>query len=141
VNTNFNILLGRANEFVHSNLRGKISKKYIYALCVKDCYSIKNKRLGGMKQMAEENTVYIGKKPTMNYVLAVVTQFNSGSNEVVIKARGRSISRAVDVAEIVRNRFVPDAKIKEIRIGTEELTNEEDGRTSNVSSIEIYMTR
>ncbi|RLF49666.1 MAG: DNA-binding protein Alba [Thermoplasmata archaeon] len=91
--------------------------------------------------MAEENTVYIGKKPTMNYVLAVVTQFNSGSNEVVIKARGRSISRAVDVAEIVRNRFVPDAKIKEIRIGTEELTNEEDGRTSNVSSIEIYMTR
>ncbi|MFQ6127357.1 MAG: DNA-binding protein Alba [Thermoplasmata archaeon] len=88
--------------------------------------------------MAEENTVYIGRKPTMNYVLAVVTQFNSGSDEVIIKARGRSISRAVDVAEIVRNRFVQDAKIKDIQISTEQLTGEE-GRTANVSSIEIFV--
>ena len=88
--------------------------------------------------MAEENTVYIGKKPTMNYVLAVVTQFNGGSKEVVIKARGRSISRAVDVAEIVRNRFVSEAKVADIKIATEELSNEE-GRSSNVSSIEIFL--
>ncbi len=90
--------------------------------------------------MAEENTVFIGKKPAMNYVLAVVTQFNSGSNEVIVKARGRSISRAVDVAEIVRNRFIQDAKVKDIQISTEELTGEE-GRTVNVSSIEIFMTK
>lgn len=90
--------------------------------------------------MAEENTVYVGKKPTMNYVLAVVTQFNSGSKEVVIKARGRSIGRAVDVAEIIRNRFIPDAKLKDIQISTEQLTSEE-GRTANVSSIEIFVTR
>jgi len=90
--------------------------------------------------MAEENTVYIGKKPTMNYVLAVVTQFNSGSNEVIVKARGKSISRAVDVAEIVRNRFVPEAKIRDIQISTEVLTGEE-GRTANVSSIEIFMSK
>ena len=32
-----------------------------------------------------ENTIYIGKKPTMNYVLAVVTQFNSGQSKVTIK--------------------------------------------------------
>jgi DNA-binding protein len=90
---------------------------------------------------ADENTIYVGNKPPMSYVLAVVTQFNNnGSNEVVIKARGRAISRAVDTAEIVRNRFVTDAKIKEITIGTESLTNEE-GRTSNVSSIEIYMDK
>lgn len=88
--------------------------------------------------MAEENTVYIGRKPTMNYVLAVVTQFNTGSEEVIIKARGKSISRAVDVAEIVRNRFVQDAKIKDIQISTEQLTGEE-GRTANVSSIEIFV--
>jgi DNA-binding protein Alba len=88
--------------------------------------------------MAEENTVYIGKKPTMNYVLAVVTQFNSGSKEVVIKARGKSISKAVDVAEIVRNRFVQDAKLADIKISTEELEGEE-GRTANVSSIEIFL--
>jgi archaea-specific DNA-binding protein len=71
----------------------------------------------------------------------VVTQFNSGgSDEVILKARGRTISTAVDTAEIVRNRFVTDVIIKEIKIGTESLTNEE-GRTSNVSSIEICLTK
>jgi len=88
----------------------------------------------------EENVIYIGNKPPMSYVLAVVTQFNSGSTEVVIKARGRAISRAVDAAEITRNRFVHDAVVKEIRIGTETITNEE-GRTSNVSSIEISLSK
>ncbi len=92
------------------------------------------------KEESEENVIYVGNKPPMSYVLAVVTQFNSGSTEVVIKARGRAISRAVDAAEITRNRFVTDAKIKEIRIGTEAITNEE-GRTSNVSSIEISLTK
>jgi archaea-specific DNA-binding protein len=92
------------------------------------------------KEESEENVIYVGNKPPMSYVLAVVTQFNSGSTEVVIKARGRAISRAVDAAEITRNRFVTDAKIKEIRIATEAITNEE-GRTSNVSSIEIVLTK
>ncbi len=90
--------------------------------------------------MADDNTVYIGRKPTMNYVLAVVTVFNSGSDEVIIKARGKSISRAVDVAEITKNRFVPDTKIKDIQISTEQLTGE-DGRTANVSSIEIFISK
>ena len=77
----------------------------------------------------------------MSYVLAVVTQFNtSGSDEVILKARGRSISTAVDAAEIVRNRFVTDAKLQEIKISTESITNEE-GRTSNVSAIEIILTK
>lgn len=90
--------------------------------------------------MAEPNTVYIGKKPTMNYVLAIVTQFNSGSGEVCVKARGRSISRAVDVAEIVRNRFLPGSKVKDVQIRTEKLAAE-DGQTTNVSSIEIFLTK
>jgi len=89
----------------------------------------------------DENTIYVGSKPPMSYVLAVVTQFNSrGSDEVIIKARGRAISRAVDTAEIVRNRFATDKEVKEIKIGTESITNEE-GRTSNVSSIEICLTK
>ena len=92
------------------------------------------------EEAQEENVIYIGNKPPMSYVLAVVTQFNSGSTEVVIKARGRAISRAVDAAEITRNRFVTDAKIKEIKIGTESITNEE-GRSSNVSSIEISLSK
>jgi len=87
----------------------------------------------------DENTIFVGNKPPMSYVLAVVTQFNGGSDEVLIKARGRAISRAVDTAEIVRNRFVQTAKIKDIKIGTESITNEE-GRNSNVSSIEIALT-
>ena len=92
------------------------------------------------ERKTDENTIFVGSKPPMSYVLAVVTQFNtSDSDEVVIKARGRAISRAVDTAEIVRNRFVTDAQIKEIKIGTESVTNEE-GRTSNVSSIEICLT-
>jgi len=91
------------------------------------------------EERRDENVIYVGNKPPMSYVLAVVTQF-SASTEVVIKARGRAISRAVDAAEITRNRFVTDAEIKDIKIGTESITNEE-GRTSNVSSIEIYLTK
>ena len=86
-----------------------------------------------------ENTIYVGNKPPMSYVLAVVTQFNGGSDNVIIKARGRAISRAVDTAEITRNRFMTNSKVKDIKIGTEAITNEE-GRTSNVSSIEITLT-
>lgn len=71
--------------------------------------------------MPEENIVYIGNKPVMNYVLAVVTQMNSGVTEVILKARGRAISRAVDVAEIVRNRFISDVDVKSINISTEEI--------------------
>ena len=92
------------------------------------------------ERKTDENVIYIGQKPPMSYVLAVVTQFNSnGSEEVILKARGRSISTAVDTAEIVRNRFVTNAKLTDIIIGTESVTNEE-GRTSNVSSIEIYLS-
>ena len=91
------------------------------------------------KKTTDENTIFVGNKPPMSYVLAVVTQFNGGSDKVMIKARGRAISRAVDTAEIVRNRFVQDAKVKDIKIGTESITNEE-GRNSNVSSIEITLS-
>ena len=92
------------------------------------------------KAKKTDDVIFVGQKPPMAYVLAVVTQFNgNGSKNVIIKARGRSISTAVDTAEIVRNRFVQNAKIKEIKIGTESVTNEE-GREKNISSIEISLT-
>ena len=92
------------------------------------------------ERKADNNTIFVGQKPPMSYVLAAVTQFNgNSSDEVILKARGRAISTAVDTAEIVKNRFVKDAKVKEIKIGTETVTNEE-GRNSNVSSIEICLT-
>ena len=92
------------------------------------------------EQKTEENVVYIGKKGIMNYVLAVITQFNNGAKEVSIKARGKAISRAVDVAEIVRNRFMPEVSVKTINISTEEL-KPPDGNPVNVSAIEIVLTK
>ena len=92
------------------------------------------------EQGMPNNIVYIGKKPTMKYVLAVVTQFNSGMNEVTIKARGNSISRAVDVKEITLNRYLPGLKEKSIKTSSEELQNE-DGTRSKVSSIQIVLTK
>lgn len=89
-------------------------------------------------ERSDENVVYVGKKPTMNYVLAVVTQFNNGAKNVVIKARGKSINKAVDIAEIVRNRFLNDLKY-EVTLGTEKIKSED--RESNVSSIEILLKR
>jgi len=90
--------------------------------------------------MQEENIVYIGSKPVMNYVLAVVTQMNSGESEVILKARGRAISRAVDVAEIARNRFIPDMDVENIEISTEEIIGN-DGVSTNVSTIEIQLKK
>jgi len=89
------------------------------------------------KRAGAENIVFIGIKPVMNYVLAVITQFNEGAGEVILKARGKAISRAVDVAEIVRNRFLQGLAVKGIQIGTEELQAESG--TINVSTIEITL--
>ncbi len=92
--------------------------------------------------MSENNAVLIGKKPVMNYVLACITLFHGGAKEVSIKARGRSIGRAVDVAEVVRRRFLPDAKVKRIGIGTDQLAaREEGGQPTNVSTVEITLER
>ena len=88
-----------------------------------------------------ENTVFVGKKGTMSYVLAVVTQMNQmGSDNVTIKARGKAISRAVDVAEIIRNKFITDAKINDIKIATENIHTDE-GTILKVSAIEIKMIK
>jgi len=86
---------------------------------------------------ADDNVVFVGKKPTMSYVLAVITQFSEGAKEVYLKARGKSISRAVDVAEVVRNRFINDVK-HTIEIGTEKIQGEKENEL-NVSTITIRL--
>jgi DNA-binding protein len=91
-------------------------------------------------ERSEDNVIFVGKKPSMAYVLGVITQFNNGKKEVQIKARGRAISRAVDVAEIVTRRFVTDAKVKDIQIGTEE-KELEDKTKINVSTITITLEK
>ena len=90
-----------------------------------------------------DNVVFIGVKPFMNYVTSVAIQFTSkGMNEVIIKARGKSINRAVDVAEATRKRFLKDRNIdiKEVKIDSEELENKE-GKKINVSTIEIILIK
>ncbi|MHA1719773.1 MAG: DNA-binding protein Alba [Promethearchaeota archaeon] len=85
-----------------------------------------------------DNSVYIGRRPTMNYVMAAMVILNRGT-DCIIKARGRAISHAVDVSEILINKFFPTAKYKDIKITTEHLTNDE-GKSSNVSSMEIVIS-
>jgi DNA-binding protein len=89
--------------------------------------------------MTENSTIFIGSKPVMNYVLALMTQFNKQVTDVTLKARGRAISRAVDTAEISRNKFMPNLKIKGITIGTESVVDEQ-GKSINISSMEITLT-
>jgi DNA-binding protein Alba len=92
--------------------------------------------------MSEANVVLIGKKPIMNYVLACITFFHGGAKEVNIKARGKAISRAIDVAEVVRRKFLPNVKIKTIAIGTDQVQPHDEGtQLSNVSTIEITLRR
>jgi DNA-binding protein len=95
-------------------------------------------QMGG-RMKRDDNVIYIGKKPTMSYVLAVMTQLQNNMTEIHVKARGRSISRAVDVVEVVRNRFVQDIK-RDISIGTETI-NSKDRGSLNVSTIDIRMVR
>jgi len=87
-----------------------------------------------------DNVVFIGKKPVMNYVTACITFFNSGEKNVVVKARGRAISRAVDTVEMLRRAFVKNLEINCIDIDTEELFKIE-GQKSNVSTIEITVAK
>ena len=87
-----------------------------------------------------DNTVFVGRKGTMAYVLAVITQINQGATEIYVKARGKAISRAVDVAEIVRNKFDTNLKIGNIAISTEEVQSEQ-GLPLKVSAIEITLKK
>lgn len=88
------------------------------------------------------HTVFIGDKPFMNYVTGVVMQFTTqGAKEVTIKARGKFISRAVDIAEVSSKRFLEDKiEVKDIKINSEEFENKE-GKKVRVSTIEIILVK
>jgi len=92
--------------------------------------------------MGEDNSIFIGGKPFMNYVTGVVMQFTTkNAEEVAVKARGKFISRAVDVAEVARKRFLENQiDIKEIKIDSEGFKNKE-GKDVRVSTIEIILVK
>jgi len=91
----------------------------------------------------EPEVIFIGNKPPMSYVLAVMTALSSGAiTEIMLKARGRAIATAVDVAEITCNRFIKDLRVTAIGIGTEEMpAREGDNRSRNVSTLEIKLAK
>jgi len=91
--------------------------------------------------VVESNAVLVGRKPVMSYVFACMTMLQEGVNEVNVKARGRAISRAVDVAEIVRRKFQDEIKVKAIKIGTDQITDEQTNSPINVSTIEIVLAK
>jgi DNA-binding protein Alba len=97
---------------------------------------------GGCK-VTEKETVLIGRKPAMSYVLAIITSLSSSNaKEITLKARGRAITTAVDVTEIARNRFLKDLKINKIALGTEEMPPREgQNRSRMVSTIEISLAK
>jgi DNA-binding protein Alba len=94
--------------------------------------------------MAEKSgIVFIGNKPAMSYVLAIITSLSaSNAKEITLKARGQAITTAVDAAEITRNRFLKDLKVSKIAIGTEEMPPREgENRARMVSTMEITLSK
>ncbi len=91
------------------------------------------------KENSDDNVIFVGNKPPMNYVIAVLTEFKK-SDEVVVKARGRAISKAVETCEVVRKKFLADVTISDIQIGSESIIDDKTNKPMDLATIEIYMT-
>src|SRR3989442_11417453 len=88
----------------------------------------------------ERKTVIVGRsKPLLNYVTACITMFNSGAELVVLRARGEAINMAVDVAQMLKKRFVSNVQISNIIIDGENVTSR-DGRQLNLPVLEIELS-
>jgi DNA-binding protein len=106
-------------------------------------YCANNERRSRDRMAKDQDVIFVGNKPPMSYVLALITAFSAGNTkDVTIKARGQAITTAVDVAEIARTRFIKDLKVKSIDIGTVEMPPREgENRSRMVSTIEIAVSK
>jgi archaea-specific DNA-binding protein len=102
-----------------------------------------NKKRSDRKMAEKSDVVFVGNKPPMSYVLAIITAFSGGNaKEITLKARGQAITTAVDTAEITRSRFMKDLKVTKIAIATEEMPPREgENRSRMVSTIEITLSK
>ncbi len=93
-------------------------------------------------QRKDDNIIFVGSKPLMNYVTGIVMQFTAhNAPEVAVKARGKFISKAVDIAEVAMKRFLENqVHLRDIKINSEEFTNDE-GRLVRVSTIELFLKK
>jgi len=87
----------------------------------------------------KKNLVIIGRKATMNYVIACLTLFNSGAESVTVVARGQPISHAIETVEMLRKAFIKDLEIRKIEIGSQEYSRL--GKAKSVSTIEITLSK
>jgi len=86
-----------------------------------------------------EAVILVGKKPTTNYVIATVMQFNQGTKRVVLKARGAAVARAVAAAVMVRDRFLPGkVKVADVKLLSDKITGQA-GRERTVAAIEVVL--
>jgi archaea-specific DNA-binding protein len=94
-----------------------------------------------MSEQRTGNIIFVGKKPVMSYVLACLTLLQNGTVDITLKARGRAISKAVDAAQILTKKFVPDVTVKSIELSTELVKSLDSGTSSDVSSMEIHLSK
>ncbi len=87
----------------------------------------------------KDNLIRVGKKPMMNYVVACLTLFNSGVDQIMVRARGKAITKAVDVVETLRRSFIKDIVIKSIKVGSDDFKNE--NKEIAISIIEIVLIK
>ena len=89
----------------------------------------------------DSNIILIGNNPRMDYVLAIMTLLHSDrTKQIIIKSKGRKVSKAVDVAEIIKRRYEKNLKIKDISIGTDKILSQE-GKPKFISTMEIVLTK
>ena len=89
-------------------------------------------------EVEDDNIIFVGNKAPMNYVVAVLTEFKK-NNEVIIKARGRAISKAVESALLVKKKFLQDAEIIEIKVDLENIIDDKTDKPMDIPAIEIYL--
>ena len=89
-------------------------------------------------EVEDDNIIFLGSKAPMNYVVAVLTEFKK-NNEVIIKARGRSISKAVETGLLVQKKFMKEAEIIEIKVDLENIIDDKTQKPMDIPAIEIYL--
>lgn len=87
----------------------------------------------------DSNIVYVGNKESSAYILAVTKQKALGNSKVVLKARGRCISHAVDIEEQLKNQYIPGLTVDAVKFSTEVINDTEKNRNVRVSTIEIIL--
>jgi len=88
--------------------------------------------------MSADDNIYVGSKPIMSYVTAIITALQRAES-VRVLARGRAISSAVDAVEVTKRSFITDITVDDVSIGTERLGEGDTAR--NVSTIDITLSR